>query len=175
MLVTPLRIHATGQHVHGVNPGWVGHLSAESSFVVLLVGAIPNATHWSKAEPALPSGLPLSIHFHPLAASEGTFQLLFTLGFGWLTSITGKALPVPVDRLFTIPGSFLAGSLLTVAAIPAQPAITLSLLALARSDVSLGRNRIWRPHKAMLSDLPFPLHAALEGSRAGVIVPPSAT
>src|SRR5438094_378535 len=66
-----------------------------------------------------------------------------------------------------IPDQLPAGRLVTIATVESSPPISAGLLVLARSDVSVGRNRIWRPHKALFRELPNALHPALNGSRNG--------
>jgi len=149
-----------------VNPGWDGHVSADEAFVALLVAETPSTLHWAKAEPAAPSGLPLSVRCHPLA-DPSLFQFMFILGFGWITSLKGTSAAKPVRPRLAIPDQLPTGRLVTIATVESSPPISAGLLVLARSDVSVGRNRIWRPHKALFRELPNALHPALSGSRNG--------
>lgn len=148
------------------NPGWDGHVSADEAFVGLLVAETPSTRYWAKAEPAGPSGMPLSVRYHPLA-DPLTFQFLFSLGLGWITSLKGTSTARPVRPRVSVPGQLSAGRLMTIATVESSPPISAGLLFLARSDVSLGRNGIWRPHKALYGELPPALHPALVGSRHG--------
>jgi len=162
----PLLVRVLGAAADDANPGWDGHVSADEAFVGLLVAETPSTLHWAKAEPAAPSGLPLSVRCHPLA-DPSLFQFMFTLGFGWITSLKGTSAAKPVRPRLAIPNQLPAGRLVTIATVESSPPISAGLLVLARSDVSVGRNRIWRPHKALFVELPNALHPALSGSRYG--------
>ena len=169
--MTPLLVRVLGaeEEERDPNPGWRGHVSADEAFVGLLVAGTPSTLHWAKAEPAAPSGMPLSVHCHPLAEAS-LFQFMFTLGLGWITSLKATSPARPVRPRLSIPNQLTAGRLVTIATVESSPPISAGLLVLARSDVSVGRNRIWRPHKALFGELPLALHPALSGSRHGSYV-----
>jgi hypothetical protein len=113
--------------------------------------------------------MPLSVHCHPLAEAS-LFQFMFTFGCGWVTSLKATSPARPVRPWLSIPNQLTAGRLVTIATVESSPPISAGLLVLACSDVSVGRNRIWRPHKALFGELPLALHPALSGSRHGSYV-----
>jgi hypothetical protein len=161
-----LHLQIAGRETDGVNPGWEGTLAASDSFAVLLLVSTPGITHWAKAEPAHHSGLPISLHCHPLREARD-FQLLYVVGSAWITSLCGTVVADRAVPTIHLPAEPCAGVLLPVASVPSEPPMALALFVLSRSDVSVARGGIWRPHKALQSHLPPALLPALFGSRQG--------
>jgi hypothetical protein len=79
--VIPNRLEAElrGVFKPGVNPGWVGELRSDTSFVVLITLEMEARRWWAKAEPGQ-SPFPITLYLHPLNAAGTEVQFLFTAG-----------------------------------------------------------------------------------------------
>lgn len=165
-MISQVEIRIEGSSFGGINPGWQGSVSASEGFAGMIIVRTPDTTYWAKDEPASPHGVDLSFHCHPLM-DHCDFQLLFYLGRAHLGRVHGRSRK-PGGAPRTIhPEVATSGVEVKLAKVEETPPIQLSAFFLSRSQVSVGRNRIWRPHKAILHELPNDLIPAFIGSRHG--------
>lgn len=154
-----------GAAVVGANPGWYGSIVADTPFAALALVQANGEMWWAKAGVA--STLPLALCLHPCNYEHTFVQFLFSLGTSGVHEVCGHIAPeqfvAPTPSLVRMS----AGQATMFWQAPCAPPIVFALFILARSDVSIGRKGIWRPHQRLRSVFPKSLDVALFGTRRG--------
>ena len=172
-VLTQVNVAITGHIETGINPGWEASLSSSEPVVVFLTIEAAETLWWAKAEPH-PSPLPVSLHVRPTTGSG--VQFLYSAGWAWVQSVTANVLsPPPQPPDVRVPPDLPVGQWVRFARAHTEPEAAFGLFLLARADASVGRNRIWRPHKSIASEVPPHLQPALFGSRQGHMPFPRST
>ena len=165
--VVPLKVSISGTAVAGVNLGWKGIVTADAPFVTLILVRKGSFTWWSKTSVPPNSDSVVSLFLHPLNFENTSVQFLFYLNGGIVQEVCASI----KSENFLAPSPttlhFFAGQLGEFCTIASNPKTSFELFFLARSNISLGRTGVWRPHKNLSGAFPGQLESALFGRRNG--------
>jgi len=145
----------------------MGSIEAAHEFATLLVVTTSDLVRWAKPEIGGTHGVPITLDVHPLREGDSQTQFMFTVDGGWVTEFQA-ALPSPSYLpAVSLPSRPQAGVLHTVFTASTEPPAWFGLLFLARRDVRVGRNGIWRNRPEAMGLLPTLLLPAVRGGRQG--------
>ena len=149
-------------------PSWRGHIVAPESIVVLSFLRAGSTLYWVKSAPATEITLSLTLHWLNFDGTQ--FQLMYASGGSHNEQVAFTA-PLRMLKPTISATSAPAGSFVTLFSFDSDPAVAVTILPLARRDVKMGRNGIWRlkssDHIASLQD---PLQSVMAKGRQGSFV-----
>ena len=133
-------------------PTWSGSLSSSEAFVALVFGFGTDHTYWWKSEPAVTGTLPLELMVLFNRFDEDTAcQLIFSAGCAGIYELTTQ-LPRTERHDFDLLGRIHCGWLYRFFSRTCGAPGLLGLLVLAKSDVTVRRNRVWGVKPTLLTD-----------------------
>ena len=161
-----LEVMVEGDWCSGRVRRWQGVARAAESLVGVAWVTSGESSRWCKSKRASPDGQQVGLLLGHYDASGLDVQVSFSVGRG---SARVRCTVPSEDYKPSVPGAVgvRTGEPSRLATIYSTPEIVLSLMFIAGSDVTVGRNGLWHIRRELAESVPEPLRSILSYGRAG--------
>ena len=157
-----------GGWIPGPVPRWRGAATSDESLVGVVFLKAGPSLFWCKSERPTPSSAVIDLAFFVMGTTDTRVQVNLSFQGGhqrWVVPLSRPPREIPVLRE---PAAW-TGQPWCIVKVPSDPPITGYLLFILASEVSVGRNGLWRLRPVVAERVPEPFLELLTRGRTGEV------